>query len=222
MGLIEWFAWFFFGDIIIAVFTGILTWVCFDTLAVMLGIPVDSIKDILHILWHYFWPALLAGGFLTAVMQKIRPALISVVVWALILALFCFLPGNVAVPKADRVATMNVTYAYNMHEVGDKVRYQYKGYAIQEPAVIAQVIESIDDAKYTHTHKIILTKKDPLYDRLMIEFLDANGKSLKKLTIINETGIRVDSTIRERFYKIKEDTGFDLELIRSLAHNGIT
>jgi hypothetical protein len=222
MGLIEWFAWFFFGDVIVAAFTGIMMWLAFDTLGVVLGIPVDSVRDILNMLWHYFWPALLAGGFLTSVTQKIRSALMTLGVWTLILVLFCFLPGNVAVPEAEKVATMNVTYAYNMYENGNEVDYQYKGFAIQEPAVIAQVIDTIDDAKYTHTHKVLLTKNDPLYDRLMVEFLDAKGKTLKKLTIINETGIRVDSKIRERFYRIRPGTGFDLDLIQSLAHNGIT
>lgn len=219
--MFEFLLWFCLGDLIIIAFCGVLIWACFDTLFVMLGIPVDSILDILNMLWHYFWPALLAGGFLSAVTEKIRTALITVVVWALILALFCFLPGNVAVPKAEKVATMNVTYAYDMYENGNKVNYQYKGFAIEEPAVIEQVIDTIDDAKYTHTHKVLLTKNDPLYDRLMVEFLDANGKSLKKLTIINETGIRVDSKIWDRFYRIKPETGFDFELIYDLAHNGI-
>ena len=220
--MLEFLIWFCFGEIIILAFTGLMVWLAFDTLFAMLGIPVDSILDILNMLWHYFWPALLAGGFLSAITEKIRPALITVVVWTLILALFCFLPGNVAVPKAEKVATMNVTYAYDMYENGNKVNYQYKGYAIEDPAVIEQVIESIDDAKYTHTHKVILTRNDPLYDRLMVEFLDAKGKSLKKLTIINETGIRVDRKIWDRFYKIKPDSGFDLELIQNLAYNGIS
>lgn len=219
--MFEFLLWFCFGDLIIIAFCGILIWACFDTLFVMLGIPVDSIRDILNMLWHYFWPALLTGGFLSSITQKIRTALAAVGVWTLILVLFCFLPGNVAVPKAEKVATMNVTYAYDMYENGDKVNYQYKGFAIEEPAVIEQVIETIDDAKYTHTHKVLLTKNDPLYDRLMVEFLDAKGKSLKKLTIINGIGIRVDSKIWDRFYRIKPETGFDFELIHDLAHNGI-
>ena len=33
-----------------------------------------------------------------------------------------------------------------MYENGNEVDYQYKGFAIQEPAVIAQVIDTIDDA----------------------------------------------------------------------------
>ena len=220
--MLDFLIWFCFGEVIIAAFSGVLIWLAFDTLAVMLGIPVDSIRDILNMLWHYFWPALLVGGFLSAVIQKIRPAIITMVAWVLILVMFCFLPGNVAVPKAEKVTTMNVTYAYNMYENGDKVKYSYKGYVIEEPDVIAQVIASIDDAKYTHTHKVLLTKNDPLYDRLMVEFLDAKGKSLKKLTIINGQGIQVDSKIRERFYRIKPDSGFDLALIQDLAHNGIT
>lgn len=219
--MIEFLIWFCFGELIIVAFCGVLTWACFDTLFAMLGIPVDSIVNILNMLWHYFWPALLVGGFLTAVTEKIRSALAALGVWTLILVLFCFLPGNVAVPKAEKVATMNVTYAYDMYENGDKVSYQYKGYAIKEPDVIEQVIDTIDDAKYTHTHKVLLTKNDPLYDRLMVEFLDAKGKSLKKLTIINGIGIRVDSKIRDRFYRIKPETGFDFELIHDLAYNGI-
>ena len=218
----EFVVLFCLAEIVIAGFCCVLVWVCFDTLAVMLGIPVDSIRNILNIVWHYFWPALLTGGLCTAITEKIRPALITLVVWVLILALFCFLPGNVAVPEAEKVAVMNVTYAYDMYENGNEVNYQYKGFAIQEPAVIAQVIDTIDDAKYTHTHKLLLTKNDPLYDRLMVEFLDGNGKTLKKLTIINGIGIRVDSKIRERFYRIKPDSGFDLDMIQSLAYNGIT
>ena len=104
---------------------------------------------------------------------------------------------------------------------GKDVKTNSAIYSWYEDAVIEQVIDTIDDAKYTHTHKVLLTKNDPLYDRLMVEFLDAEGKSLKKLTIINGIGIRVDSKIWDRFYRIKPETGFDFELIYDLAHNGI-
>lgn len=220
MGFLDVLIWFFFGEFFIAIFLVILVSGCFDFLATLIGFPTESVKDIINMVMHYFWPAFLAGGFLTSATQKKRVALIVAVLWVLILVLFCFVPGNVSVPKVEKVAAVEITYAYDLYEQGDKVFYDYKGHSFKDPEHITQVIEMIEDARYTHTHKEVLTRNDPLYDRLMIEFLDEDGKSLKKLTIINQKGICVEGKMKNRYYRIRENTGFDVALIDRLARNG--
>ena len=118
---------------------------------------------------------------------------------------------------------MEITYGYDMYKQGKNVNYKYKGHSFKDPAIIAEVVEMLDDSKYTHTHKEVLTKGDPLYERIMIVLKDADGKVLKDLTMINGAGIRVKSKWVERldrYYRIRKNTGFDVQRITDLAYNG--
>lgn len=218
--MFELLIWFLFGGSIVTVFMILLTIACFKILADLIGFPTDEVSFIINMVIKYFWPAFVAGGFLTSVTRRKRSALIAVGIWLLILVLFCFIPGNVTVPDVADVAAVNVTYAYNFYKADKTVNYKYSGFSIKDPAVIAQIVEMVDDAKYTFSHQILLTKGWWNYDRVFVEFMDANGESLKKLTVIQGVGIQVDGWI-DRFYRIKPDTGFDAQWLDNLAHNGI-
>lgn len=216
----DFIIWLLFGNVIIAVFIIVLTIACFNVLADLIGFPTESVSHIVNMVTHYFWPALLAGGLLSGATKKVRTSLMCVAVWLLILVLFCFVPGNITLPDAEKVARMEITYAYDIFEVDKKVSYDYKGFSVKDPAVIEQVITMLDDAKYTHTHKEVLTKDDPLYDRVMIKFKDAEGDTLKELTMINSQGIRVEGFMMDRYYRARKNKGFDAEMINYIAHNG--
>ena len=140
------------GDVIIAVLAITLTVCCFNVLADLIGFPREDVRQVINTFTYYFWPALIAGGFLSGVTKKVRTALKCLLVWLLILVLFCFVPGNVTVPEAEDVAVMEITYAYDMYEHGGKVSYKYKGHSFKDPAIIAEVVEMLDDSKYTYTH----------------------------------------------------------------------
>lgn len=219
----DFLIWFIFGDVIIAVFAVTLTACCFNILADLIGFPRESVSNIVNTFTYYFWPALIFGGYLSAITKKVKTALMCLLVWLLILVLFCFVPGNITIPEADEVATMEITYAYDMYELGKKVSYKYKGHSFKDPAIIEEVVEMLDDSKYTHAHKEVLTKGDPLYERIMIKFKNADGEILKDLTMINNTGIRVESKMvdrLDRYYRIRRNTVFDPQRIVDLAHNG--
>lgn len=210
---------FMFGGSIAAVFMIVLTIACIKILAELIGFPTDEVSFIINMIIKYFWPAFLAGGFLTGVTKKKRFALMAAVVWLLILVLFCFVPGNVTVPKAEDVARLEITYPTKIFQVDEKISYDYSGFGIKDPAVIAEVIDIINGGKYTFTHQILLTKGEWNYDRVFLEFKDAEGETLKKMTLIRDTGIKVEGFI-DRFYRIKKNSGLDVQRLYDLAHNG--
>lgn len=209
-----------FGEVFVGIFAVVFVGVILSAIPSIIDIPIDSISLFLNLVIKYFWPAFVAGGFLTLITQKKTTALKVGIVWVLILVMFCFLPGNVTVPDAEEVAVVEVTYAHTFYRTDDEVNYKYSGHAIKDPALIAQITEMVDDTKYTFCHEDILTKGWWNYDRMFLEFKDADGKTLKKLTVIRDAGIKVDGW-KARFYRIKPDTGFDVQWLDDLAHNGI-
>ena len=208
-----------FGEFIVGAFAVVLVGVVFSAIPSLIDVPIDSISMYFNLVIKYFWPAFVVGGFLTLVTGKKSAALKVVVVWVLILVLFCFIPGNVTLPDAADVDVINVTYAHDFYRVDNTVNYKYSGYAIKDPDLITQITEMVDGAKYAFSHEELLTRGWWNYDRVFLEFLDADGKTLKHLTLIRDKGIQVDGWI-DRFYRIKDGTGFDAQWFYDLAHNG--
>ena len=83
----EFFIWFIFGDVIIAAFAITLTVCCFNVLADLIGFPREDVSQVINTFTYYFWPALIAGGFLSGITRKVRTALKCLGVW---LRYWCF------------------------------------------------------------------------------------------------------------------------------------
>lgn len=213
--------WFFFGEAIIAVLAVLLISGCLDVLGTLIGFPEDGLKIISHLLIKYFWPAMVATGYMTLISRRKKEIFIVAIAWVLILVLFCFIPGSVPVPDSADVAQINVNYAYNIFEVRNTVNYEYTGHAVTDPTMVAQLIEMFDGAKYRCAHEDLLTNAELDYDRLIIEFLNADGDIIQELELIKDGGIRVPGRLADRFYRIKKGTGFDSALLNDIAYNGI-
>ena len=75
--MFEFMLAFMFGGSIAAVFMIVLTIACFKVLADLIGFPTDEVSFIINMIIKYFWPAFVAGGFLTSVTKKKRMALLD-------------------------------------------------------------------------------------------------------------------------------------------------